>query len=86
MEQIKKLKISSKKLQSGKCQVKFCASLSDNRERYGYILVEPGSTLREVVIRIIKLLMRGKNAMENHLYSVGVRKQVLTEWIFNHER
>ncbi len=83
MEQIRRLKINSKKLQSGKCQVKFCASLSDNRERYGYVLAEPGSTLREVVIRIVTLLMRGKNAMENHLYSVGARKQVLTEWVFS---
>ena len=47
------LKIESKKLRSGKCQVKFTTNGMAKGDFYGYMLVEASSTLREVV-QIIK--------------------------------
>ena len=44
-----KLRLSSKKLDSGKCQVKFFATVRGNKDLYGYVLVEADQTLKEVV-------------------------------------
>ena len=35
------LKLTSKKLQSGKCQVKFFANVRDRQDMYGYVLSGP---------------------------------------------
>ena len=43
------LKIESKKLKSGKCQVKFYLTSRGRQDLYGYTLVEAGKSLREVV-------------------------------------
>ncbi|HYG37818.1 MAG TPA: hypothetical protein VD908_04330 [Cytophagales bacterium] len=44
-----KFKISSKKLSSGKCQVKFSLKEEKRKEVYGYALVDSKLTLKEVV-------------------------------------
>lgn len=46
------LKIESKRLKSGKCQVKFTTDGSAGTDYYGYMLVDARSTLREVVLKI----------------------------------
>lgn len=42
-------KISSKKLSSGKCQVKFFVKEATKKERYGYALVDSSLTVKELV-------------------------------------
>lgn len=69
-----KLRLSSKKLKSGKCQVKFHASLEQRKNMYGYILVDSGETLTNVVQRIYLRLdqLKGKaNIHHINLYSIG---------------
>ncbi|MGF1639284.1 MAG: hypothetical protein ACFCUU_19560 [Cyclobacteriaceae bacterium] len=46
------LKLQSKKLQSGKCQIKFYVRDADTKKMYGYALVEPEATLKDVVEEI----------------------------------
>ncbi len=43
-----KLKLTSKRLKSGRCQIKFTISRRQE-ECYGYLLAESGSTLKQVV-------------------------------------
>lgn len=69
-----KLKLTSKKLKSGKCQVKFHASIQKSKKMYGYVLADSGETLRHVVEKIIKRLDQVKNRESFHhinLYSIG---------------
>lgn len=69
-----KLKLSSKKLSSGKCQVKFYATVSGKRDMYGYVLVASDQTLREVVKGIKQKLttIHLTNDFHHiHLYSIG---------------
>lgn len=69
-----KLKITSKKLKSGKCQVKFQASMEKKKKLYGYVLAESGETLKNVVEQIMARLDRVKNRDNFHhinLYSIG---------------
>ncbi|MEM6829071.1 MAG: hypothetical protein AAGA66_19285 [Bacteroidota bacterium] len=47
-----RVKISSKRLKSGKYQVKFEATLHNGKELYGYLLVSPAETLKKVVEKI----------------------------------
>ncbi len=48
-----KIKLSSKRLHSGKCQVRFqVAEEGTGTSWYGYALAEPKETLKEVVQRI----------------------------------
>lgn len=47
-----KLKISSKRLKSGKCQIKFEFVQANVSSFYGYILAEGKTPLREVVTTI----------------------------------
>ena len=44
-----KLRLSSKRMKSGKLQVKFYASIHPENRLYGYIMVEAATTLKEVV-------------------------------------
>ena len=55
------LKINSKKLKSGKCQVKFHAEVNLKRKLYGYMLAESGEKLNNVVEKIIARLDRIKS-------------------------
>lgn len=69
-----KLKLTSKKLKSGKCQVKFYATIHDRQDLYGYVLVDAHQTLKDVVVSIQEKLLTIRNARDFHhlhLYSIG---------------
>jgi hypothetical protein len=70
-----KLRIKSKKLDSGKFQVSFATEgfLSDY---YGYILTEPRTSLREVVEKIQRHLGAARNSdkyFQPNLFSLASR-------------
>lgn len=68
-----KIKLHSKMLSSGKCQVKFFATTASNT-LYGYLLTEPKASLREVVDKIEQTLeARSQKDRYYHqsLYSMG---------------
>ena len=68
------LRIESKKLCSGKCQVKFYLANTAEQNMYGYTLVESGSTLKDVVIEIRQLLDkvgRYENYYQSNLFSIS---------------
>lgn len=71
-----KIRLSSKKLQSGRCQVKFYAQVSDHKQLYGYVLVNATETLRQVIEKI-RLRLDGMNVNDSfhhiNLYSIGKR-------------
>jgi len=72
-----KLKLSSKKLRSGKCQVKFTAMIRTNKNMYGYVLADAQETLKEVVDKIRERLDLVKNRDSFHhinLYRIGKRR------------
>lgn len=67
------IKVESKKLKSGKCQVKFFTNGLYVEDFYGYALVEGDKTLREVVDEIkAKLNAMGNpaNYYQQNLYSI----------------
>ncbi len=67
-----KLKLCSKKLQSGKFQVKFYAS-KEEEDLYGYVLVDAKDTLKEVVNTIklrLHLMDEANDYYQTHLYAV----------------
>ena len=67
------IKIESKKLKSGKCQVKFFTNGLLKEDFYGYALVEGDKTLTEVVREIkIRLTDVGNinNYYQQNLYSM----------------
>lgn len=69
------LKIYSKKLPSGKCQVKFYAG---QNAWYGYVLVEPGRTLRDVVKEIQQILHDSRSPAlyyQQNLYNLAAPRQ-----------
>lgn len=71
-----KLKLTSKKLKSGKCQVKFYATIKAKKKLYGYILADAGESLKDVVVKIIERLNAVKTRDSFHhinLYSIGKR-------------
>lgn len=47
-----KFKVYPKKLASGKCQVKFIVERDQEKEIYGYALVDSKVTLKEVIERL----------------------------------
>ena len=72
------LKISSKKLKSGKSQVKFHASICEDRRMYGYLLAEQGESLSNVVEKIVSRLEKVGNRTGFHhinLFSIGGKQQ-----------
>lgn len=82
-----KLKIDSKKLNSGKYQVRFQTQGNTSKERYGYILANEGSTLKEVVTQIrgeLNKLAQSDLYFHAHLYSLGKAKQPSNVFIFEH--
>ncbi|MBV6644596.1 MAG: hypothetical protein KI790_04060 [Cyclobacteriaceae bacterium] len=73
-----KLRLSSKKLKSGKCQVKFYATVHERKDLYGYVLVDSGQTLKDVVVRIkdkLNTIQRRRDFQHIHLYSIGKTNQ-----------
>ena len=80
-----KLRISSKKLQSGRYQVKFFATIREHKELYGYVLVEADETLKSVISRIRRKLKELDNSIEYrhfHLFNVGQEHQPSNLMIF----
>ncbi len=74
---IPKLRLQSKKLQSGKVQVKFSASASGKKSCYGYVLTDAASTLKEVVDWIQWKLQTMEDVDQyyhQHLYSLNKSK------------
>ena len=67
------IKIESKKLKSGKCQVKFQTNGLLTYDYYGYALVEGEKTLREVIGDIKSKLSKVgdlDNYYQRNLYSI----------------
>ncbi len=63
------MKISSKRLPSGKFQVKF-----DTGGYYGYLLAEPGTKVSEVIAKIsdhLRAMQHRERYFQRTLYSVG---------------
>ena len=80
-----KLKISSKKLSSGRYQVKFFATIREEKQLYGYVLVEADETLKSVINRIKSRLKELDYSYEYnhfHLYNVGQESQSSNLMIF----
>lgn len=80
-----KLRISSKKLNSGRYQVKFFATVRQDKQLYGYVLVEADETLKSVISRIrkrLKLLDRDAEYAHLHLFHVGQEAQPTNLMIF----
>ena len=69
-----KLKLCSKKLDSGKFQVKFHVSKGqESQDLYGYVLVDAKDTLRRVVSTIrgrLNLMDEANEYYHTHLYAV----------------
>jgi hypothetical protein len=69
-----KLKLCSKKLESGKFQVKFYASKDErSQDLYGYVLVDAKDTLKRVVSTIksrLHLMEEADEYYHTHLYAV----------------
>ncbi|NQW26439.1 MAG: hypothetical protein HQ474_00890 [Flammeovirgaceae bacterium] len=68
------LKLESKKLSSGKCQVKFFASFHKKKPFYGYLLVDSACSLKDVVHRIrekLTFIECQRDYQQTHLYSIG---------------
>ena len=80
-----KLKLSSKKLRSGKCQVKFYATVRNKKDLHGYVLVEADQTLKSVVNGIkdrLHTIHESVDFHHIHLYSIGKRPQQDMGFIF----
>ncbi len=69
-----KIRILSKKLSSGNYQVKFYVDSEEGKPYYGYLLVESGRKVSEVVTAIYERLQKYENPdafYHGHLYSIG---------------
>lgn len=79
-----KLKLSSKRLKSGKVQVKFHFTSTQSRKQYGYLLTNPETSLKEVVSKIIDSYNFGiAIGNQRHLYCIGRQKQATEMLLFN---
>jgi len=68
-----RLRLVSTKLKSGKCQVKFYASVPRRKDLYGYLLVDREETLKIVVKEIIdrlKIVQRTSDFKHINLFSL----------------
>ncbi len=68
------LKISSKRLRSGRFQVNFSTQGPDGF--YGYLLVEPHTSVRDIVLKIEEHLRAAQQAdryLQPSLFSLGKR-------------
>ncbi len=78
------LKINSKKLKSGKCQVKFKATVDTKQNLYGYVLADAGETLNHVIEKIMMRLSQVRTRDNYHhinLYKIGKRSHVDTNFM-----
>ena len=69
-----KLRITSRKLNSGKYQVKFSSALQKKKGIYGYMLVEAEETLKNVIQTIRQRIDRiniSADYPHQHLYNLG---------------
>jgi hypothetical protein len=87
MQFTKGLKMKTRRLASGKCQVQFTVSARQKDDWYGYIIAEPKESLREVVGKIeygVKKLLQKDPfyGMQSHLYDLGKENQVGYRRIF----
>ncbi|MFY0690164.1 MAG: hypothetical protein JXQ90_23525 [Cyclobacteriaceae bacterium] len=82
-----RLKLTSKKLNSGKCQVKFFATIREKKDMYGYVLVDASKTLKDVVVHIkekLNTIRQTKDFHHIHLYSIGkVQREEFSFIIFD---
>jgi len=78
------IKIESKKLKSGKCQVKFSTNRFLDDDFYGYALVEGDKTLMEVVEEI-KNRLRDVRSVNNYyhqnLFSIKRDRQRVEDFV-----
>ena len=78
-----RLKLSSKRLKSGKVQVKFQLNSKLTSGQYGYLLADPKSSLKEVVIKILDSYNKGLvDGYHYHLFNVGKTEQSRDVMIF----
>ena len=68
---IVKLRLSSKKLESGNFQVKFHATLLPCKSLYGYLLAKPKTSLKDVVLRIEENLQHWREPDQAHHYDLS---------------
>ncbi|MCU0420388.1 MAG: hypothetical protein MUC38_12120 [Cyclobacteriaceae bacterium] len=76
------LKISSKKLRSGRFQVNFCTQGPDGF--YGYLLAEPHTSVRDIVLKIeahVRAAQQADRYLQPALFSLGRRASVAGESI-----
>lgn len=82
-----KIRIFSKKLSSGKCQVKFYLTSIKGKPYYGYMLVESGKTVRDVLEIILdktKYIDHPDRYYHQHLYNLGTNSDFDTTFmVFN---
>ncbi len=80
-----KLKLCSKKLESGRFQVKFYASKGEEgQDMYGYVLVDAHDTLKRVVTTIkcrLNLMEEADEYYHTHLYSVRKAPPPLSDFM-----
>ena len=80
-----KLKLCSKKLESGKFQVKFYVSKgTETQDMYGYVLVDAKDTLKRVVATIkgrLNLMEEANEYYHTHLYAVRKAKPPRSEFM-----
>ena len=79
-----KLKIDSKKLNSGNYQVRFQTSTNNVKFNYGYVLAQQGTSLKDVLDKIREELSKMHQRdlyFHAHLYSLGKTKQRLNEFV-----
>lgn len=73
-----KLSLQSKRLRSGKCQIKFTVCDIDQEIAYGYLLSEAQTTLKEVVSRIeekVKASISRDRFFHSQLYNLREKTQ-----------
>ncbi|MGK7396974.1 MAG: hypothetical protein ACNS62_20530 [Candidatus Cyclobacteriaceae bacterium M3_2C_046] len=78
------LKLLSKKLQSGRCQVKFQATVSPSTKLYGYFLANPDDKLKDVVDAIhqkLTHLNQHTDPFHAHLFCLGKPKSWFKDFI-----
>ena len=68
-----KIRLETKKLKSGRCQVKFFIK-DGSYEKYGYILAEPKTLLKEVVSKIDTKMRNGHFQNHSHLFALGTKQ------------
>ena len=72
-----RIKLESRKLSSGNYQVKFFVKDQEDDQRYGYILVKPTMTLKEVVLKINDSLIRKRDFGYLNLMKTNQGKEIL---------